>query len=209
MGSNKHYISKELREKISRIWDYKCYFCGKDLQKKEFLENNYHHLISEASGGATDETNLVLCCLECHNIMHTKTRVTYNELRRLMYIQFCFLLDIIPCTSYSYDDDLEAAKEELKKGEEISEEWKKLVYSMKWMDNQIGGIENGFKVKEAINLSSMGRIFLELNKNKTKDLNYFLFMEQNFNEAIKKYRQDDVKDNQIKLNDKWEEPQKV
>jgi len=179
--NEKKQFSKKFKEEIYNLFNNKCYFCSKDLKEAEFADKHIHHLIPESMGGATDQSNLVLSCYRCHSIMHRKVQVTYNELRRLMYRNFCSLLEIIPCTSW--DDDLESAKEEMKiNPKEVPENWRKLIYVMRWMDNQIGKIDNGFKVKEALSLDAIGSIMLNMIKN--KDLDFYSNMEKNFDKVM-------------------------
>jgi hypothetical protein len=184
---NKQQISIKLRERVFKIFEGRCYYCDKILDDYQFSNNHYHHFIPEMMGGRTDETNLVLCCYDCHTSMHKKVNISYNSLRKLMYNTFCSLLEIYPC--HSWDDDLQSVKKEIiTNPKEVPDNWLKLTYLMKWMDNQIGGIDNKLKVSDMIELSNLKDIFKLLNPNSSEQTNltFYTFMSEEFNTFIKK-----------------------
>lgn len=60
-------ISKATRNKIEKVWNYKCAVCGNN----DFLE--IHHLTPKEQGGSDEYDNLILLCACCHAGIHKKT----------------------------------------------------------------------------------------------------------------------------------------
>lgn len=59
-------ISKATRNKIEKVWNYKCAVCGNN----DFLE--IHHLTPKEQGGSDEYDNLILLCACCHAGIHKK-----------------------------------------------------------------------------------------------------------------------------------------
>ena len=59
-------ISKTNREKIKKLYKGKCGLCGRKA-------NQIHHIIyrSEDRTKIDDIDNLILLCIECHNLVHS------------------------------------------------------------------------------------------------------------------------------------------
>ena len=182
MVSNKERITPEMKEDVYKIFHGRCYFCNKDLSQREFAENQYHHYIPELCGGETNEYNLVLCCYDCHRIIHSKLGQTYGEVRRSVYKLLCKCLDISPVEK-GWDDDLFCAKKDFENGKDIPENWKKLILSMKWLDSYIGKMNIKFKVKDAL---KMDKEFF--NFPKPKNLLEFEFLEKELCECMKEIK---------------------
>lgn len=63
-------VSKPLRDRILKAHGNRCFYCGGDGSGK-VLEID--HRIPLASGGTTDETNLVPSCKKCNLQKHSQS----------------------------------------------------------------------------------------------------------------------------------------
>ena len=74
-------ITKETKEIVYERDGGKCVFCGKHTQ------DHFHHLYwgieSEYSENRNDPDKLVLSCMDCHTICHTKETKKYRLLGKI------------------------------------------------------------------------------------------------------------------------------
>lgn len=62
---SKAYVSKSLRERVSKQARYRCGYCLTS-QKITGMQLDIEHIIPEARGGKTEEANLWLACPDCN-----------------------------------------------------------------------------------------------------------------------------------------------
>lgn len=68
------YIPKELRRKVADYFRHRCAYClSAELITGGVMEID--HIIPEAAGGATEETNLCLCRTYCNDYKASKMQV--------------------------------------------------------------------------------------------------------------------------------------
>jgi hypothetical protein len=63
---SKAYVSKALRERVSKQARYRCGYCLTS-QKITGTQMDVEHIIPEARGGKTEEDNLWLACSDCND----------------------------------------------------------------------------------------------------------------------------------------------
>lgn len=173
----KKYISSELKIQIKKLFKNKCFFCDKTTSA--FLDSHIHHFIPESIKGETTESNLVNCCMECHQIIHSKPKLTYREIRQEFYNILCTLFDIVPITN-GWDDDLFFNHKE-------DFDMNKIYYALKFLDNRIGMIDNGFVLREYCQINNTKispqenlalELFLESSPNNFKEA-FSIFLKEN------------------------------
>ncbi|MGX8701387.1 HNH endonuclease [Caproiciproducens sp.] len=81
------------KKKIIKSNPHVCHYCKRNLSKNEITID---HLVPLSRGGASVESNLVICCPECN---HEKNDMTEQE-----YIAFKNKSAIIPKRHYHYDE---------------------------------------------------------------------------------------------------------
>lgn len=174
--NKKEPIPIKIKERILKLFDYKCFFCDKDLSKNSFLDIQIHHFTPESSGGKMDEQNLVCCCYNCHRRLHSKIIYEYWQVRKILYNLFCYILEICP-VDYGWDDDLYALKKEINK-ENIDLNWKKLHFLMRFIDENLGKIDVQIKIKDLIDFKKFKEII------KPKKITDYLIFEQTLHQFI-------------------------
>lgn len=84
--------SSLLRQKVNvkkrKDAHYLCSFCKKDVIKNS-KSNTIHHILPERYGGKTEESNLLVVCTECHQLIENCVRVVERQaiLNTLRYLQ--------------------------------------------------------------------------------------------------------------------------
>lgn len=71
---SRSYVPKELRQKVAQQANFRCGYC---LTAESIVgyAMDVEHLIPEAAGGLTEESNLWLACSECNGHKTDKTEV--------------------------------------------------------------------------------------------------------------------------------------
>jgi len=77
---------QEIREKVRKIANYRCYFCNKDVRKVNGngLSATTHHIIPKSlmKEDCWDINNLKCICRICHNKIEKFNRKIFQYLRR-------------------------------------------------------------------------------------------------------------------------------
>ena len=63
------------RKRVYNRDAYSCQNCGTQGGKHNNVELHAHHIVPKAQGGSHDTSNLITLCKECHNTVHSKSKL--------------------------------------------------------------------------------------------------------------------------------------